>query len=777
MSDENAVSQRERRVNRAIAEYLEAERLGRAPNREDWLRQHPDLADELRSFFTDRDSFGRLAQPVGPPAGPIAAPDAPTLAPGETAGAVPARVRYFGDYELLEEIARGGMGVVYKARQVSLGRTVAVKMILSGQLASPDDVQRFRREAEAAANLDHPNVVPIYEVGEHGGQHYFSMKLIEGGSLAGRSMPLPARQAAGLVAAVARAVHHAHPRGVLHRDLKPGNILLDAEGQPHVTDFGLARRVEGEVRHTRTGAIVGTPGYMAPEQASAEKGLTTAVDVYGLGAVLYELLTGRPPFRAETPLDTLLQVLERDPEPPRKLNPRIDRDLETVCLKCLEKDPARRYDSAAALADDVQRFLDGEPIRARPVGRGERVVRWFRRNPALGTVASLAVLALLAATGVSIAYAVDRSAYAADRAGAAQRLEELNGALRAEGEHTRAALRETNRQIATLALERAQTLQQHGEVGKALLQRVEAVRFAHDSGDAGLERSARIAIRLGQDDCPRLRAVVPAPKPADGVRIGVVAFGAGGRTALVGDSLHQQLQVIETATGRALGPPLGYPPGPSAIMAVAMNAEGTLVAVSDSGFTEGPQGMQFGGCQVQLWQAASGKPVGSAIRPIPAAGRWGGLAMTHGLAFSPDGKTLLTGSDDGAVRRWDAASGKEVGSALPLPDRVAAIAFGPDGRLIAVTGHQRIRLLDAASGMPVGGWLDHPGEVLGIAFSADGKTLLSAGSDGIARFWDTSSGKETARIETGDGPLRCVAFSPDGRRIVPGSASGVARLW
>jgi hypothetical protein len=400
---------REQKLDEVVTAWLKACEAGQKPDPTDWLARYPDLASELREFFAGQSSLERLAAPLRQP--PSHSDDTATFS-NTTAAAPPVDAgRSFGDYQLLAEIARGGMGVVFRARQVSLERPVALKMILAGQLASADDVRRFRQEAEAAANLDHPNIVPIYEVGEHQGQHYFSMKLIEGGSL---SQHLPRlrtepHRAAELLTQVARAVHHAHQRGLLHRDLKPGNILLDGQGQPHVTDFGLAKRVEGEGELTQSGAVVGTPAYMAPEQATAPKGLTTAADIYGLGAVLYATLTGQPPFRGETALETLQQVVGSEPVPPGRHNPGVPRDLEVICLKCLSKEPAARYGSAEALADDLQRWLRGEPILARAVGRGERAVKWVRRNPALAAALAAAAVLLVAGTTVSALFGIDAS--------------------------------------------------------------------------------------------------------------------------------------------------------------------------------------------------------------------------------------------------------------------------------------------------------------------------------------------------------------------------------
>jgi serine/threonine-protein kinase len=309
-----------------------------------------------------------------------------------------------GDYELLEEIGRGGQGVVFRARQKSLNRTVALKVISLGQWASKTHLKRFRLEAEAAARLEHPGIVPIHEIGERDGSCYFSMKFIEGGQLdeVVRRTPMSIRQAAELIAKVARTVHYAHEHGILHRDIKPGNILLDQKGEPHLTDFGLARLVQTESTMTRTMEVLGTPSYMAPEQAVGNNAAVSGVtDVYGLGAVFYQLLTGQPPFAGGTTYETIKLLLDTEPRQPRQLNPKIDRDLSTICLKCLEKDPKRRYSAALALAEDLERWLEGYSIVARPVSPAVRLWRWSRRNPITAGMTAL-LLALGTAVGVMI---------------------------------------------------------------------------------------------------------------------------------------------------------------------------------------------------------------------------------------------------------------------------------------------------------------------------------------------------------------------------------------
>ncbi len=391
---------RRHQLEAVIADYIRGCEAGSAPDQHQILERHAELADELRQFFGQHDRMNQIAAPIRGFGDSLAQ----AVGPGQL-------LSYIGNYELLEEIARGGMGVVYKARQTTLGRVVAVKMIISGRLASEQDVQRFQVEAQAAAGLQHPNIVSIHEVGQHEGWHYFSMDYVEGRDLAKilRENLLLAKQAATYVRQMAEAIHYAHQKGILHRDLKPSNILIDSHDQVRITDFGLAMRVEGGNDLTHTGQIVGTPSYMPPEQAQGNRCLIgPGSDVYSLGAVLYECLTGRAPFRADSVLKTIEQVIHVEAASPRLLNPGIPRDLETICLKCLQKEPHRRYGTAQLLAEDLQRFREGRPILARPVTRLAGSWRWCRRNPMVagltGLIAVLVISASLA--GIMIRRAV-----------------------------------------------------------------------------------------------------------------------------------------------------------------------------------------------------------------------------------------------------------------------------------------------------------------------------------------------------------------------------------
>lgn len=385
-----------------IAKYLMAHEAGDELDRQVLLENYPEIAQALSEFFEDHDRLlnqrqasNRKSQPTFP-----AWRDVPNIAtdrkPTELDATLDSanqainvqthRGRYFGGYELLQEISRGGMGVVYKARHLRLNRTVALKMILSGELAGREEVLRFHSEAEAAAQLEHPGIVPIYEIGEHQGQHFYSMAFIDGQSLADqlRDGPLPPDRAAALLVKIAQAVEFANSRGVIHRDLKPANILIDAAGSPRVTDFGVAKRMEGNSDLTRSGQILGTPAYMPPEQAAGQVNqIGPTTDVYSLGAILYATLTGRPPFEGSTPVETLMQVLEGEPTLPSKRQSGVPRSLESICMKCLEKNPSKRYASAEQLVEDLRRYLNNEPVAARPADIGQRLRRWCRREPAL----------------------------------------------------------------------------------------------------------------------------------------------------------------------------------------------------------------------------------------------------------------------------------------------------------------------------------------------------------------------------------------------------------
>jgi WD40 repeat protein len=651
------------------------------------------------------------------------------------------------------------MGVVYKARQISLNRLVALKLISAGALATQDLVKRFKAEAEAAAGLAHPNIVPIYEISAHQGQHYFSMGLIEGPDLRqalavrkrgsnqysvisdqsktalstdhellitddwllntdGWSLMTSVR----LVSKIARAVHYAHQRGVLHRDLKPSNILLDAQGEPHLTDFGLAKLVQKESTLTHTYAVLGTPAYMAPEQARGEtKDVTTAVDVYGLGAVLYETLTGSPPFGGGTSMETIRQVLDQEPRCPSIFNPEVDRDLETICLKCLEKDPVRRYASAEAVADDLNRWERHEPIQARPSSTLERAWKWMRRRPALAGLAATAFLALvIIAVGSSIA---------------AWRISNAREALR--------------RNLYASEMGQAFHALQEGDVQR-VRGLLEAQRPRNDQTDLrGFEwrylwGQSRTQEVFTFNDCASYGCAV----------------SSNGRYLAVNGS---KIQLFDLAT-RQLIVKWVLAPDP-ATDDVAFSPDNKILATT-----------HINGRCIRLWNLETLEPIEPALPLADGA---------HGVAFSRDGKWLASAAGlrygdgtPGEAKIWDTTTW-QVRTILPgVRDWLARVKFSPDGRWVAASGGGGlVKIWDAATGREETELDGLRGVVFGLCFSPNGEILAGADSRGMIRFWEVGSWKEKLTFQGHERLIHRIAFSPDGLRLVSGSVDQTLKLW
>ncbi len=790
-----------------LSEILEAEDAGNGLSPQEWIARYPQFAPDLTAYFADQRQFDRIATTVlrVVEQGVNATVGEPATGHGE----VPHR---FGAYYLLEELGRGGMGIVYRARHATLGRLVALKMIQGGAWASPVERQRFRMEAELAAQLDHQHIVPIFDVGEYDGQPYFTMKLIEGDTLSNQldHWKRDPRMSAGLIVKLSHAVHYAHQHGLLHRDLKPSNVLLDRDGQPYLTDFGLAKKEGSQDDLTQTGAVIGTPGYMAPEQASGKsRDVTTAADVYSLGAILYAMLTGQPAFGGSTPAETLRQVVESPPEPPHKFHPHLSRELETICLKCLEKEPRYRYGSADALADDLERWIGHLPIQARRSGIWGHTVKWSRRRPAVAALVAVAALAAVTIFAGSLWYnsrlgaeiaKVTRGEQAARRhAYAAQ----MNLAYQAwDAGQAAKALRLLDAQVPRtdqldlrsfdwhhLRHQTQRDLRLILDLGSGP---VRGIHFSHDSQQLicgcadGLVRildliSGKVSFWKGHKAPIRATAISPrgdclatldesgclrvcdlpqglerfvkkdrARPGFDYTSISMIAFAPDGKSLVRAYSIT--LVSLDVNDGREHG---RFTQTGSKFNSVAFTSDRVLaIATNHEGILLVPK------------VAPDSVPV--------KLGRQNAYVLN--VAVSPDGATMASSSEDGMVKLWDLKSRTEVASLNEHTGAVYALAFAPEGQLLASGSEDgTVKLRNLADGTVRN--YGHTGTVYSLAFSADGKFVAAGDANGSLRLWDRQRALSPDKLVGHRGVVYSLSFSPDGATLASGGKDHSIRLW
>ena len=755
-------------VSELLLRWEELAESGQSVTAEELCRDCPELVDELRTRIRALVAMApALETSVRPAVIPPPMQAITPLVPG---------------YEILSELGRGGMGVVYKARHLALNRLVALKIIRGQTYASPAEVARFEQEAQAIAHLQHPNIVQIYEVGRHDGCPYFALEYVEGGSLDQKPTPMSPRQAAQLVETLARAMQHAHERGVIHRDLKPANVLLSFsheppasaagalagssrqnETVPKITDFGLAKLVKADPGQTQSGWIVGTPSYMAPEQAEGKsKEVGPPADIYALGAILYELLTGRAPFRADSAWQTVSQVIDAEATPPRLLQPGVPRDLETICLKCLAKLPRMRYASAQDLADDLQRFLNGQPIQARPVSAVERLIKWSRRRPALAALYGVSILAVVILLGLWMRYSLDLRAALEDVT------DERNRANR-EWENSR-------RSMYALQLAFVRAVHETDPArGLELLHDEE--RCPPDLRDFTWGLFDRL--------CKRTRFSFTGHK--GDVRL--VAFTPGGSHLVTCGSdgkIHSYLSRLENLRD-------SLDTGLKNVLRLAMDPAGENLAL----------GTHSG--EVEVWSLGMRRKERTlnAAKPVTS------------LAFSKDGATLAIACSEGpvklwrfteketthvpglrdvtcltfagplvvaadaeALRLWDTVANKEVRALRSHSGLITAVTASPDGRRLATADQEgTVRVVDIESGRERSFFDAQRTLLWSLAFSPDNQTLAAAGVDGVIRLWDLSSNRERVRLAGHKGAVWSLAFSPDSGELASAGADGTARVW
>jgi serine/threonine protein kinase/WD40 repeat protein len=793
-------------------EFVLREHLGQRPDPADWLARFPQWRHDLEELFQVHQAVGQSSSDRFDD-DTAEAHDSGEERRTESGGAG----RRVGHYVLLEELGRGGMGVVYKARHEGLGRVVALKLILAGDYCGPRDLARFRTEAGAAARLQHPNIVQVHEVGEQDGRPYLSLELVTGSSLEEKlaEAPWAGRDAAGLVEVLARAMHYAHERGVVHRDLKPANVLLapalgggevaglppkaGANWIPKVTDFGLARRLpDGEALWdacagpTESGTVLGTPSYMAPEQAAGHsRAVGPAADVHALGAILYALLTGRPPFRGVTALETLEQVRSQEPVPPTRLQPRLPRDLETICLKCLQKDPQRRYESAAALAEDLQRFQAGEPIRARPVSAWERAVKWGKRRPAIASL----LTAVVAVTALGLTTTTWLWRQAAD---ALIETEKARQDARNETEKVTAALASK-----TIALARAAWLANDLDQARRYLEdcpperrdrewhyldRVSQVRlipFGKDesihvvqsvawspNGRDLLASSAAVVkvwdtstwqerLTLSDSQMPAHQKVDQLAVTSDGRRLVTVSWPSLIRNMNVVLGVREPSWMLGKVWDLERGVEVrGYKKAPCE--APVLSRDGRFIAA---------RGLDVA---LLLLDAESGEQI-QAFQ--------GGPGWYNSFALSDDGRFLAAcAQEERIIRIWDLPGGRERDTLRLDGFAPFEMVFSPDGRRLAGIWRDvqnrrtlvTVREVDAGREIAI---YRSPADLIKLVFSPDGRQLAIAGTDKAVILWDVATGKELLTFRGHAERINSVAFSPDGSRLASSSWDGMIRIW